>query len=498
MKRRSLLLAGIVLPWSGRTIFAQPSEARPALVLKARDFLRLDGSEEDDKLAALVQEITRVRRPVTVDFGSTDGTLSLSGRRAFALPASVRWDFGRIRLQTRAQLGSNSALLAFGEHSQVLGLRVDLLPGSQAQRLIVLRDDSVIERMQVSAAQQLKVGDGDNVDGLLQVRGSRVQIRDVAFSGIDKPVMVMGSGAVPGRTQHLESVTIEGLRLTSYVTGIHIRNVRGCVLRGLTASTRSPHAAQNPGHNALLAGHVQDFLLDDFRIEDAGEHAIRFGGSSNEDELANRGLTVSRGKILRAGKCGLKVWAGGKFQDRERGVTSDITVRDVRAWDLGSGKLGVNENLIHLEAVRGFHLTDVAAATERASLSCHDGLFLAGASEGRIEGLQVKDCARSAIWITDTVAKNDVWPVRDIVAKDVTIQGARGDAIHLDLSRGASGRLAFSSVKVEGAQRGLAGIVGGNKRDLDLQLEGDAQQLKGQPVDLQGSVQVKGGWRRSR
>lgn len=502
MKRRQALWAATtVLPvhpsWA-RDVAAGSPTAKASLTLRAREFLRLDGTDEDDGFAALVDEIGRYRRAVTVHFGEAEGVLALSGRRGFALPTDVRWDFGRTRLQTRAQLGSNTALLNFGERSLAMGLRVELLPGSKVDRLVILRDDTRVEQLDVTSAEQLRSGEADNLDGLLQIRGSRVMVRDARFSGVDKPLMVLGAGATRGNTRHLEDVRIDGLRVTSYVTGVHVRNAKGVVVRDFTAATRSPHASQLPGHNALLAGHVQDFQLEDFRIDDAGEHAIRIGGSPNADELINRGVLIGRGRIARAGKCGVKVWAGGKFEQRERGLTHDLKVHDVQAVDLGAGgRLGLNEDLLHLEAVRGFRLTNLGVAPEKASLSCHDGAFLAGCTDGAIEGLRVKDCARSAVWITDTVAKNDVWPVRDVVAREVVVTGARGDAIHLDILRHAGGRLSFSALRIDGAQRGFAGTVGGSASDLELHVEGHATRLRGRPLDVRAAVPVRGNLRPS-
>lgn len=490
--------AGLVAWGAWRPALGQPktaaksADARLGGQIDAAEFMRFDGSPEDAGFDALLAALRKQNRPTSVRFPSATRMWSLTGERAFDLPSQIRWDFGTVRLVFNGQLRGNSSLLTFGPGSEVLGLQIELQAQSRFDRLLSVSDDSLVDRLLVQSARQQSTSADDNTDGMLQLRGSRIRVRASAIRGVDKPLMVFGAGATTADSHHLTDVQIDDLRITSYVTGIHIRNVRGCVIKGFVAETRSPNASQQPGHNGILAGHVEDFRLEQFRIDDAGEHAVRFGGSPNPAELNNRTMHVVKGEIRRAGKCGVKVWGGGKTADRNDGISSEIRIRSVVGTDLGfGGKLGVNEDLVHLEAVRKFELLDLSVTTDRAAQSCHDAVFIAGGSDGRIEGLNVRSAARSAVWITDTVAKDEAYPVRSISGQQIRSSGHRGDMIHFDIRREESGPFSFTGLESSDGGAVVGGEISGGSQPVVAQFSGRAERQRGPASTLTGRAQVQ-------
>jgi hypothetical protein len=255
-------LAGL---WIGGAAVLHPrwASAQPAArgtTIDASEFLRLDGRPEDEGIEAMAARLRATAGPKAVRFPGTPRTLALAGGKQIDLPGDVRWDFGKTRVRYEGALSSNSVLFRFGPKSEVLGLEMVLGQGAKCDRLLVLQDDCVADRLQITAERQFDNGGDDNSDGLLQVRGSRVKLLACSIEGVDRPVAVVGSGAREGEMAALGDVRIVDLRLRGFVCGLLLRNTQRCVVEGLVALDKSSHAKTDPGHNAILAARSQDLV----------------------------------------------------------------------------------------------------------------------------------------------------------------------------------------------------------------------------------------------
>ncbi|WP_374674997.1 hypothetical protein [Ideonella sp.] len=482
MNRRDLLvrlgttsLSGLVPAWLAAPAAAQP--ATRTATLDAADLLRLDGRPEDEAFEALAAKLRATPGPKVVRFPGGPRTLALAGSRQIDLPGEVRWDFGKTRVRYEGQISGNSVLLRFGPRSELMGLDMTLGAAAQCDRLLVLQDDCVADRLQIVAERQLANGGNDNSDGLLQVRGSRVRLTACSIEGVDRPMAVVGAGAREGEMAALVDVRLTDLRLRGFVCGLLLRNTQRCVVEGLVAQDKSANARTDPGHNAVLAARSQDLELRRFRIDDCGEHAIRIGGSTNPHEAPNRNIRITDGVIHRPGKCGVKFWSAGKAEDVADAAVQGATLRNLQVFDCGyRGKISVNEDAVRLEVVEDFVVENVLAAAEKSAAAGHDGVYLAACERGRLQNIEVRRAARSAVYITELLGAGRRSPVGAIEGSDIRSTDHRGDFIHLDLPTQPGGPFRFSRLQARGGQNFVGGTA---PRVAEGRFEGAAERLSG-------------------
>lgn len=433
--------------------------------IEAREFLRLDGSAEDEAFAALVRRLNGLNGPATVRFpSSARGQLLLAAGRQHDLPAGLRWDFGQTRVRFDGQIPGNSVLFRFGSGSEVLGLNLELGRAARCDRLLTVLDDTLLDRLRVVTEIQLANGN-DNGDALVQIRGSRVRLSASSITGADRAVAAIGFGAKQGDSQALTDLRIDDLSVRDFVRGVFLRNAQNVRIVGLVAERKSANGKTQPGHNGVLASRVQDFVLEKFRIEETGEHAIRIGGGTSPYEVPNRGIRISDGQIRRPGKCGVKFWAAGKAEDVDDARVVDATVRSLKIYDCGfRSKLGPNEDGVRLEVVDGFVVENIVVGAERQAFSCHDAVYLAACKNGTINGIDADRPARSAVYITEElVAGARREPVGRIRGENIRSTGHRGDFIHVDMPSQAGGPFEFRGLSAQGG----ANFIGGNAPKLD-------------------------------
>lgn len=452
--------------------------AQSATTIDAGDFLKLDGRAEDQAFEALAAKLRATPGAKVVRFPAGQRTLALAGGRMLDLPGDTRWDFGRTTVRYDGSIEGNGVLMRFGPKSEVLGLNVLLSASARCDRLLAFVDDTLVDRLRVGVERQFANGGNDNSDGLLQVRGSRVKLTACSVDGVDRPVAIIGSGAKQGDMAALTGVRVLDLRLRHFVCGVLVHNTQDCFIEGLVAETKSPNARTNPGHNAVLAARSQNFVLQKFRIEDAGEHAIRIGGSTNPYEAPNQNIRISDGTIRRPGKCGVKFWSAGKAEDVADAAVEGATLRGLSIFDCGyGGKISVNEDAVRLEVVNDFSVEGITSAAEKSAAACHDVVYLAGCGNGRIADVNASRAVRSAVYITETLGAGRSAPVGSVRGSAIRSVDHRGDLVHLELPTQSGGPFHFTGLSA----RGGVSFVGGEAPRLvgESRFEGVAERLSG-------------------
>ncbi|MEK8031844.1 hypothetical protein AACH06_13535 [Ideonella sp. DXS29W] len=469
--------------------------AQSGSTIDAGEFLKLDGKPEDQAFEALIAKLRTTSGPKVVRFPTGQRTLALAGGHMFDLPSDTRWDFGRTTVRYDGTIEGNSVLIRFGAKSEVLGMNLMLASSAHCDRLVTFVEDTLVDRLQVSAERQFANGGNDNSDGLIQVRGSRVRMTACSIAGVDRPVAIIGSGAKPGEMAALVDVRVSDMRLRQFVCGMLVHNTQDCLIDGLVAETKSSNARTDPGHNAVLAARVQNFVLQKFRIEDSGEHAIRIGGSTNPNEAPNKNIRISDGTIRRPGKCGVKFWSAGKAEDVADAAVVGATVRGLSIFDCGfGGKISVNEDAVRLEVVNDFTVEDIKAAADKSAASCHDVVYLAGCGNGQVRNVTADRAVRSAVYITETLGAGRSAPVGSIRGSDIRSTNHRGDLVHLELPTQAAGPFDFSKLSAQGG----VSFVGGNAPNAvgESRFDGKADRLSGPMNALNGDkrkLRVTGG-----
>lgn len=214
--------------------------------------------------------------------------------------------------------------------------------------------------------------DAQRAGGGIITEGDNVTIERLVTRKIDRPL-------------HLANTSITTLNEGSYIGYLDIEDyVRGfradfcsfdvgdSYMRG-----RSANASKSAGHNGILILGCQDFSFGDQWIEDAGEHAVRIGGSlGTYTETRNYRFGVIT--AIRPGGCAFKV---NPTLLVSAGVTEKAyngTVAGVVGTDVGEATVEGNEELMRLTHVVGLTIgfarsfVDQQAASSQYAVQIND------------------------------------------------------------------------------------------------------------------------------
>lgn len=130
-------------------------------------------------------------------------------------------------------------------------------------------------------------------------------------------------------------VTIGGLRITSYVRGLLIEDSTDVHIGRSKFGTLSANGSYTAGHVGVLlqcsaTDLTRNITLEDFRIEDAGEHGIRLGGP---EQMSN--IYLVRPRTKNCGGSGIKIL--GTDSGTPTAFNSQIFILDPIIEDCGTG-----------------------------------------------------------------------------------------------------------------------------------------------------------------
>ena len=131
--------------------------------------------------------------------------------------------------------------------------------------------------------------------GVKLYSGSRFRIGKIAITNYDRAVVI-------DTTNDSEVVSVD---VTSYVRGLFIQDNLNLYVGKSDIKTRSANGSTTAGHNGVLFGRTardqQYVTLEDFTVNNSGEHAIRIGGGPQKN------IRLVRPNIFGAGRCGIKI-----------------------------------------------------------------------------------------------------------------------------------------------------------------------------------------------
>lgn len=272
----------------------------------------------------------------------------------------------------------NDYALQVGTGTTIVGgLTLTTPTGADVRGIEVVGDDITIDRLTVTAASSA-AGAGDINDLGLSIRNSnRVEIGQANITNFD----------YAARVQDSADVAIPRLRITTYVRGLYISNVKGMTFGGRITGA-SPNAAVTPGHNGVLIdatsnGATTDILHQGVVVSDAGEHGFRIGGSFTVKRVAYAACWSTN-----VGGCGFKV-LGDSTNKHEDLTFTDCVVED-------AAQSGTNGAGFMLQYVRRAKVNGGIIRKNAKTFSASEGFNIQGASEVTVNDPDIMDTAERA------------------------------------------------------------------------------------------------------
>ena len=278
-------------------------------------------------------------------------------------------------------------VLGFGEHGTVEGgLHVRTLGGEASQGVLLsesgnTRIDYVDVRADSPGAGSANIRD----NGLRIMNSNDVRIDRVYVENYSWPVWVELSNDVEfGR-----------LEASSYAKAVHLDSCSHVQIRGGHVYGAAPNSQYAPGYNGLLIEadvSTSNIHVQDFTIEDAGEHGVRVSGPMVQREIYFQNCVAKN-----SGGSGFKV-LGGTLADGR--YNTGITFDNCKAIDSGQ----VNQNCCGFLIQMAQHVTLINPEVRRLDkdYSAVEGIRVSGVKHLTISRANVMDTYKYGIRVDET------------------------------------------------------------------------------------------------
>jgi len=247
--------------------------------------------------------------------------------------------------------------------------------------LEVFSDDVKIERLET-----ISDSERDATGGCI-FYGNNVTIGEYESVNVVRPLEFKPEVASTVR----ENVVVGDVNIKNYLRGVSFNDIDGFVLGSLKASERSSFATNSAGQNGLLVQACTNFDIGDLLIENASEHSVRFGGSSDISNFSIGNITT-----VDSGGCSLKLNVDTGFSVGRGSVGNVVGVRT-----------GEGSNLGNREVVRLTKVSDVSISSIHGLAGCTRCLIVADISNLRVGHVNGEDVRARLIQTDDTQDGSD-------------------------------------------------------------------------------------------
>jgi hypothetical protein len=203
------------------------------------------------------------------------------------------------------------------------------------------------------------------------------------------------------------------------VLGAHVRESAFFQLKSGVITEVAPAATFTAGHNGILIEDSTDGVVSDMIVYDAGEHAIRVGGSGNSARLAFNSI-----QAIRPGGCGLKLRANPGLRIR------DVQINGLTVVDAGadSAQPTFNQDGLRLEGCSYVTANGVQVQAQSRTYSAHDGIWVVNSDMVTINGPRVSNVVYNGIHLNTS----GEGPVNSIFINNPTILISAVNGILID------------------------------------------------------------------
>lgn len=273
-------------------------------------------------------------------------------------------------------------VLGFGEHGTVEGgLHVRTLGGEASQGVLLsesgnTRIDYVDVRADSPGAGSANIRD----NGLRIMNSNDVRIDRVYVENYSWPVWVELSNGVE----------LGWVEASSYAKAVHVDGCSNFRINGGHVYGTAPNSQYAPGYNGLLIEadeSTSNIHIQDFMVEDAGEHGVRVSGPMVQREIYFQNCVTKN-----VGGSGFKV-LGSLLADRR--YNTGITFDNCKAIDSGQ----VNQNCCGFLIQMAQHVTLINPEVRRLNkdYSAVEGIRVSGVKHLTVSRATVMDTYKYAI-----------------------------------------------------------------------------------------------------
>lgn len=196
-------------------------------------------------------------------------------------------------------------------------------------------------------------------------------------------------------------VDIGGLAITSYVRALLIENGTDVRIGRSKIKTASANASYTPGHVGVLiqsstTDASRNITLEDFVIEDAGEHGVRVGGP---ERISN--LFLTRFRIKNCGGSGIKIL--GTDSGTPTATNDQIVIDSPIIEDCGTG--GLTDNMCGMLLMFCSNVSVIAPTIRKQSKlqSGYYGIRIAAVTTLLIDTPNISDATLDGIFIDNSL-----------------------------------------------------------------------------------------------
>lgn len=289
---------------------------------------------------------------------------------------------------------SNTVWLSVDSNCRIDELNITIPTGIRRDRCLSIGADCVVGQIKVVSTDVQLTEDSDDFG--VRLNGDNTSVGVIYVTNYDRAVIV----------RQAADCHITGVQITGYVRGLYILESPGLYVGKSHIQTASVNALYDAGHNGVIvscdvAGESHDITLEDFFVEDAGEHGIRIGG-----ELTQQNIWIVRPNVARPGGSGIKVLGTDAVTPTDRNGTIflvDPVCEDVGAnGALASNKCGIL--IMHADRVR---VTNPVVRSVTHTSSSYACLRVVATADLSVVNPYFEDAEIDGIWLDGSEAGDD-------------------------------------------------------------------------------------------
>lgn len=348
-----------------------------------------DGTTDDS--TKIAQAFTRA--------ASTGALVLFNGSVTYALgsqlviPAGAKIKTNGCTFKDLNGVVGSTPLVTIDDNVHIDTLTISVPTGKTRERAVSISGDDVRIDGSITVTYADQQAATDNDDAAVRITASnRVSVGGfIRVTKNDRGVQIHTSS----------EVTIGGLAITSYVRGLLIEDSSHVHIGRSKMGTLSANGSYTAGHvGVLLQCNTTDLTrnvtLEDFVIEDAGEHGIRLGGP---EQMSNIYLVRTRTK--NCGGSGIKIL--GTDSGTPTAFNSQISILDPIIEDCGTGGLTTNMCGLLIMFAVNVTITNPRIRKQTKLQSGYHGIRLCAVSDVDITSPDVADGTSDNIVVDATL-----------------------------------------------------------------------------------------------
>lgn len=214
-------------------------------------------------------------------------------------------------------------------------------------------------------------------------------------------------------------VELNWINVETYAKGVHLVDLTHCRIRGGHVYGKSPNSQYAPGYNGLLSEvdtATTNLIIENFTVEDAGEHGYRISGPQAHDRVV-----LDKCTAIKSGGSGFKVLddiGDGTIKNRS------VTLKDCEAID--SGMLNQNCCGFLIQMVDGMNLINPSVRKKDQQYSAVEGIRISGVNAMIVSNPKIRNAFKFGIHIDEAFGN-----IRDLKITGIHIDMTTGFGIYL-------------------------------------------------------------------